>query len=86
MFLRFVNRCCKVAGHMTKEDRVINGFRKAVDCDLVEELEEMGVQVVEWYDLLRCESEPGLEELVKKDVVCGDGKVIPKMIIDRHVT
>jgi hypothetical protein len=86
MFLRFVNRCCKEAGHMTKEERVINGFRKAVDCDIVEELEEMGVQVVKWYDLLGCESEPGLEELVKKDVVCGDGEVIPKMIIDSHVT
>jgi hypothetical protein len=71
---RFISRCCREAGHMMKEDSlVINGFRKAVDCDIVEELEEMGVQVVEWFDLLGWESEPGLEELVKKDVVCGDG-------------
>ncbi len=46
---------------------MINGFRKAVDCDIVEELEEMGVQVVEWFDLLGWESEPGQEKLVKKD-------------------
>ncbi len=39
----------------------------------MEELEETGVQVVEWFDLLSWDSEPGLDELVKKDVVCGDG-------------
>ncbi len=33
---------------MTKEDSwVLNGYRKAVECDIVEELEESGVQVVE---------------------------------------
>jgi hypothetical protein len=43
MFPRFVDRCCSTAGHMTKEDiLVMSGFRKTVDCDLVEELEESG--------------------------------------------
>jgi hypothetical protein len=44
-----------------------------VECDIVEELEESGVQVLEWFDLVGYDSEPGLEELVRKDVVCGDG-------------
>jgi hypothetical protein len=30
------------------------------------------MQVVEWFDLLGWDSEPGLEELVRMDVVCGD--------------
>ncbi len=30
------------------------------------------MQVLEWFDLLGWDSEPGLEELVRKDVVCGD--------------
>jgi hypothetical protein len=74
MFPRFITRCCREPGHMTKEDNswVLNGYRKAVECDIVEELEESGVQVVEWFDLLGWDREPGLEELVKKDVVCGD--------------
>jgi hypothetical protein len=51
---------------MTKEDSlVMSGFRKAVDCDIVDEL---GVEVVEWYTLLGWEGEPGPEELLKKDV------------------
>ncbi len=29
--------------------------------------------MVEWYNLLGWEGEPGLEELLKKDVVCVDG-------------
>ncbi len=74
MFPRFITRCCREQGHLTREDiLVINGYRKAVESDIVEELEETGVQVVEWFDLLVWDSEPGLDELVKKDVVCGDG-------------
>jgi hypothetical protein len=74
MFPRFITRCCREQGHLTREDiLVINGYRKAVESEIVEELEEMSVQVVEWYDLLGWDSEPGLDELVKKDVVCSDG-------------
>jgi hypothetical protein len=74
MFPRFVDRCCRTAGHMTKEDiLVMSGFRKTVDCDLVEELEELGVEVVPWYTLLGWEGEPGPDELSKKDVLCNDG-------------
>jgi hypothetical protein len=74
MFPRFITRCCRELGHLTKEDiLVINGYRKAVESEIVEELEEMSVQVVEWFDLLGWDSEPGLDELVKKDVVCSDG-------------
>jgi hypothetical protein len=70
MFPRFIDRCCKSMGHATKEDSlVMSGFRKALVCDIVEKL---GVEVVEWYNLLGWEGEPGLEELTKKDVVCGD--------------
>ncbi len=74
MFPRFITRCCGEQGHLTREDiLVINGYRKVVESEIVEELEETGVQVVEWFDLLGWDSEPGLDELVKKDVVCGDG-------------
>jgi len=74
MFPRFVDRCCRAAGHMTKEDiLVMSGFRKSVDCDLVEELEELGVEVVPWYSLLGWEDEPGPDEMAKKDVLCKDG-------------
>jgi hypothetical protein len=74
MFPRFITRCCSETGHMTKEDSlVMNGYRKAVDCDIVEELEESGVQILDWFDLLGWDSEPGLDELLRKDVVCGDG-------------
>ena len=70
MFPRFIDRCCRSAGHMTKEaSLVMSGFRKTVDCDIVEEL---GVEVVEWYSLLGWDGEPGLEELVKKDVLSND--------------
>jgi hypothetical protein len=74
MFPRFLDRCCRAENHMAKEDSVvINGFRKAVDSDVAEELEEMGVQVLEWFELLGWESEPRLEEMLRKDVVCKDG-------------
>jgi hypothetical protein len=74
MFPRFITRCCREAGHRTKEDSwVLNGYRKSVESDIVEELEESGVQVLHWYDLLGWDSEPGVEELVRKDVVYRDG-------------
>ena len=74
MFPRHVQVCCGQDGHMTEDDTyVINGFRKTVDGDIVEELEELGVQVVEWYELFGWEEEPRLGELVKKNVVSGDG-------------
>jgi hypothetical protein len=64
MFPRFITRCCREPGYMTKEDSwVLNSYRKAVVCDIVEELEESGVQVLEWFDLLGWDSEPGMEEL-----------------------
>ena len=59
---------------MMKEDSWgLNGYRKAVECNIVDELEESVLQVVEWFDLLGWDSEPGLDELVRNDVVCGDG-------------
>ncbi len=74
MFPRHITRCCRQAGHMTKEDSlVLNGYRKSVESDIVEELEESGVQVLYWYDLLGWDSKPGVDELVCKDVVCSDG-------------
>jgi hypothetical protein len=74
MFPRHITRCCREAGHMTKDDSIfLNGYRKSVENEIVEELEEIGVQVVNWYDLLGWDSEPSLDELVCKDVVCSDG-------------
>jgi hypothetical protein len=50
MFPRHLESCCGAPDHMTDEDvLLVNGFRKAVDGDLVEELEEMErVEVLEW--------------------------------------
>jgi hypothetical protein len=74
MFPRFLDRCCRAENHMAKEDAmVINGFRKAVDSDVTEEQADMGIQVLEWFELLGWESEPRLEEMLRKDVVCRDG-------------
>jgi hypothetical protein len=37
MFHRFITRCCREPGHMMKEDSWgLNGYRKAVECDIVE--------------------------------------------------
>ena len=52
---------------------MLNGYRKSVESDIVEELEDLGVQVIHWFDLLGWDSEPGLDELCAKDVVCSDG-------------
>ncbi len=47
MFPRHITRCCREAGHMSREDSlVLNGYRKFVESDIVEELEESGVQVL----------------------------------------
>ncbi len=74
MFPRHITRCCREAGHMSREDSLmLNGYRKSVESNIVEELEELGVQVLHWYDLLGWDSEPGVEELCSKDVVCSDG-------------
>jgi hypothetical protein len=74
MFPRHITRSCKEAGHMTREDSLVpNGYRKSVESDIGEELKESGVQVLHRYDLLGWDSEPGVEELVWKDVVCSDG-------------
>jgi hypothetical protein len=36
-------RCCSEPGHMTEEDAaMVNGFRKTVDLDNVEKLEDLG--------------------------------------------
>ncbi len=37
--------------------------KKSVESDIVEELEELGVQVLHWYDLLGWDSEPGVPTL-----------------------
>ncbi len=74
MFPRHITRCCREAGHMSREDSMmLNGYRKSVESDIVEELEDLGVQVIHWFDLLGWDSEPGLDELCAKDVVCSDG-------------
>jgi hypothetical protein len=60
---------------MTDEDvLLVNGFRKAVDGDLVEEMEEMdGVEVVEWWKLMGWDEEGTVETLRRKKVVGPDG-------------
>jgi hypothetical protein len=75
MFPRHVVRCCGKGGHMTEEDCwMVNGFRRSVDADLVEELLQMKVRVVEWWEVLGMKGEEGNVEGVRSmGVVCGDG-------------
>jgi len=50
-FPRYLERCCDSPKHMTEEDPdTVNGFRRVVDREIVEELSSMvGVEVVEWW-------------------------------------
>jgi hypothetical protein len=60
---------------MTDEDvLLVNGFRKAVDGDLVEELEEMErVEVLEWWKLMGWDEEGTVDMMRRKKVVGPDG-------------
>ncbi len=71
--------CCGVPEHMTEEDVVlVNGFRKAVDGDMTEEMEEIeGVEVVEWWELMGWDEEGTVETLKRKKVEGPDGVHLP---------
>ncbi len=76
MFPRHVVRCCDRVSHMSEDDCwLVNGFRKGVDADVVEELEErvVGARVLEWWEALGWEQEGSLQELRKSGVVSEDG-------------
>jgi hypothetical protein len=76
MFPRHVVRCCDRVSHMSEDDCwLVNGFRKGVDADVVEELEErvVGARVMEWWEALGWEQEGSLQEVRKSGVVCEDG-------------
>ncbi len=75
IFPRHLESCCGVPEHMTEEDVVlVNGFRKAVDGDMTEEMEEIGgVEVVEWWELMGWDEEGKVETLKRKKVVGPDG-------------
>jgi hypothetical protein len=80
MFPRYLERCCSSPGHMTEEDAImVNGFRKMVDREIVEELSGMvGVDVVEWWRLMGWEKEGTVEEMEKRGVVGSDGVHLTK--------
>jgi hypothetical protein len=75
MFPRHLESCCGAPDHMTDEDvLLVNGFRKAVDGDLVEELEEMErVEVLEWWKLMGWDEEGTVDMMRRKKVVGPDG-------------
>ncbi len=73
---RHVVRCCDRVSHMSEDDCwLVNGFRKGVDADVVEELEErvVGARVMEWWEALGWEQEGSLQEVRRSGVVCEDG-------------
>ena len=75
MFPRHVRECCGAGGHITEDDvHTINGFRRAVDVDIVEELDEVeGVSVVQWWELMGWDDEGGVVSWRKKGIVGSDG-------------
>jgi hypothetical protein len=76
MFPRHVVRCCDRVNHMSEEDCwMVNGFRRSVDVDVVEELEErvVGVRVLEWWEALGWEEEKSVSEVRKCGMVSEDG-------------
>ncbi len=76
MFPRHVVRCCDRVSHMSEDDCwLVNGLRKGVDADVVEELEErvVGARVLEWWEALGWEQEGSLQEVRKNGVVSEDG-------------
>ncbi len=76
MFPRHVVRCCDRVTHMSEEDCwMVNGFRRSVDVDVVEELEErvVGVRVLEWWEALGWEEEKSVSEVRKCGMVSEDG-------------
>jgi hypothetical protein len=59
-----------------KEENVVLviGFRKVVDVDVVEELEEMGgVEVMEWWELMGWDEEGTVVSLKRRRMVGPDG-------------
>jgi hypothetical protein len=59
---------------MSEEDRfIINGFRKAMNVGVVEELKLDGIHVIEWFKVMGWENEPKVDDLARKSVVCEDG-------------
>jgi hypothetical protein len=76
LFPRRVVRCCEKDSHMSEDDYwAMNGFRKGVDADVVEELEEkaVGIRTVEWWETMGWEEEGSLLEVRKRGVVGEDG-------------
>ncbi len=76
LFPRHVVRCCDMVTHMSEDDCwMVNGFRKGVDVDVVEELEErvVGVRVLEWWEAMGWEEEGSVQEVRKSGVVSEDG-------------
>ncbi len=75
MFPRHVVRCCDRVSHMSEDDCwLLNRFRKGVDADVVEELEErlVGARVLEWWEAVGWEQKGSLQEVRKSGVVSED--------------
>jgi hypothetical protein len=76
MFPRHVVRCCEKDSHMSEDDCwAMNGFRKGVDADVVEELEEkaVGIRTIEWWETMGWVEEGPLMEVRKRGIVGEDG-------------
>jgi hypothetical protein len=70
MLPRYLVRCCDRVTHMSEDDCwMVNGFRKGVDVDVVEELEEsvVGVSVLEWWEAMGWEEEGSVQD-VRREV------------------
>ncbi len=73
MLPRFVRECCK--GHMVDEDVwLLDGVRRDLKKKIVDRLVDMGVEVVNWWTLLRSRDELILSDV--KRLYCVDKDIV----------
>jgi hypothetical protein len=73
MFPRFVEQCCR--GHMTDEDVwLLDGIRRDVNREIRDTVcdRDIGVEVVDWWQLVCAKNEMTLGELRRSSVVDDD--------------
>jgi hypothetical protein len=75
---RHIERCCTEKSHMEGEDIVmLHGSRREFDRQVKNRLGEK-VEIVEWFEALGLEMEPGLREIREMQIVGSDGVHLEK--------
>jgi hypothetical protein len=75
---RHIERCCTEKSHMEGEDIVmLHGSRREFDRQVKNRIGEK-VEIVEWFEALGLEVEPGLREIRDMQIVGSDGVHLEK--------